>query len=653
MHRRVLGAVCLLVAASTVPGSVGLADGVSSDADAKHLVAQAMQAEIDGNLAQRRKLLSIAVDVEPDFAPARWQSAQVRAGNQWLPIEQAQAAAAANPKRSEYNTLRAAAGESLDGQLELARWCRKNAFDEEAKFHWRSVLARNPNHEEALKALGVRWYAGRLLTPAQIEESKAAERAWKAVVKESAPRIARWERMLSVGDLKSRNEALAEIRAVREAALLPAIEQVTLDQNLTTNAKFEHCLWISEALLDGLGETPGAFASESLARHAIFSPLESVRAAAVAALKKRSPHGFVPQLLAALAMPVESSYRVVTDSDSSVHYFHSLYREGQYADWSFEGRLSAMQHDLNGPVLVTIPGKNGGADQKFRLNAANNPVVRAEMASIARTNEQQFNAQGVTAQTQIANANRATISANAMVIQLLTSVTGQNLGDDPRAWWDWWQRYNEYSSDDEKPVQAQSYADSTHRYYRAPRETTVRPWRVPDEVRTIRRIDIPPPPPMPVASYECFAAGTPVWTHTGLRPIESLEIGDIVLAQSEETGELSYKPVVGTTVRKPSPCRRLAIGNESLVAASGHAFWVTGVGWRMVKELADGATLHSVDGPVELQRITDAEAVETYNLVVADFNTFFVGKSGVLVHDNSPRQATSVKLPGMIADASD
>jgi hypothetical protein len=32
---------------------------------------------------------------------------------------------------------------------------------------------------------------------------------------------------------------------------------------------------------------------------------------------------------------------------------------------------------------------------------------------------------------------------------------------------------------------------------------------------------------------------------------------------------------------------------------------------------------------------------------VADFNTYFVGESGVLVHDNTPRTPTRAVLPGL------
>ena len=81
---------------------------------------------------------------------------------------------------------------------------------------------------------------------------------------------------------------------------------------------------------------------------------------------------------------------------------------------------------------------------------------------------------------------------------------------------------------------------------------------------------------------------------------------------------------------------------------SGHPLWVAGVGWRMAKELGDGAILHGVNGPVRIDAIESADEAEAYNLIVADFNTYFVGTSGVLVHDNTPREPTTATVPGLV-----
>jgi hypothetical protein len=137
-----------------------------------------------------------------------------------------------------------------------------------------------------------------------------------------------------------------------------------------------------------------------------------------------------------------------------------------------------------------------------------------------------------------------------------------------------------------------------------------------------------------------------VWTKTGQQPIESLELGDLVLAQNIETGELAYKPVTRRTVRPPSPILTLSFGDKELQATGSHPVWVAGVGWRMAKELGDGAVLHAVTGAVRLGSIRPAGEAEAYNLAVADFNNYFVGESGVLVHDVTHRRPTLATTPG-------
>ena len=663
MKSRLIGATLLAVAlagrlAGAADGKVASSSMVEVRRAAERLVVDALRAEVAGDAARRRVLLSEAVDAAPEYAPARWHSGQVLADGEWLPVDKAQQAAAADPKLAEYLQLRSAGGDSLDGQLALARWCRKNGFGEESQFHWRTVLTHQPNNEEALRALGVRWYGGRLMSYAEIEAAKAWVRESQQAAKEFAPQVARWERLLSAGDVRSRDQALGEIRALRDANAIAALEEKTLGTRLTNHQRFERSMQISLALISALDTMAGQRATYSLVRHSVLSPIADVRTAAIDALKKRPPHDYVPVLLASLSMPIESSFRVATDTDGSVHYWHSLYREGPDANWSFEGRNSAMQHDLRGPTFLAIDDYREGDPflrrpkrTSYRLGAATTPAVAAEMASVAADNRQRFAGAAITAEQQIEEINRAALAANGVIYPVLTATTGQDFGDNPRAWWVWWKKYNEYSPDAETPVHEQSYADSTHRYYRPPREATVAIYPPP-----------PPGPPMRVVrimgtggssgnhlAYACcFAAGTVVWTRTGREAIESLEIGDLVLAQNIETGELAYKPILGRTVRPPSECRQLSIGEENLFVALGHPLWVAGIGWRMAKELADGAILHGVNGPVRVDAIAAADEAEAYNLIVADFNTYFVGKCGVLVHDNTPREPTTAIVPGLV-----
>jgi hypothetical protein len=135
---------------------------------------------------------------------------------------------------------------------------------------------------------------------------------------------------------------------------------------------------------------------------------------------------------------------------------------------------------------------------------------------------------------------------------------------------------------------------------------------------------------------------------TGAVPIENVKAGDGVLSQSTSTGELAYKTVLATTTRPSSPVREIKTKDDAIRATRGHPFWVSGVGWRMVKELKAGDQLHRIDGPAEIVSAEDAGEAVCYNLVVDDFGTYFVGPHKTLVHDNTIRDVTPATVPGLL-----
>ena len=100
-----------------------------------------------------------------------------------MTVEEAQRHAAAEPAQARYRELRAEHGESLEGQLALARWCRRNNLDDEARFHWASVLSVQPGNEEALRSLDVRWHNGQLASRDEVAKSKEQMREWKRAAK--------------------------------------------------------------------------------------------------------------------------------------------------------------------------------------------------------------------------------------------------------------------------------------------------------------------------------------------------------------------------------------------------------------------------------------------------------------------------------------
>ena len=91
-------------------------------------------------------------------------------------------------------------------------------------------------------------------------------------------------------------------------------------------------------------------------------------------------------------------------------------------------------------------------------------------------------------------------------------------------------------------------------------------------------------------SPHCFVAGTLVCTVDGEVPIEDIEVGDYVLAENPETGELRY--------------------SDTLVDDEGNKLHL------------DKKSNEHLDEPVTV-----------YNFVVDDYHTYFVGENDVLVHN--------------------
>lgn len=152
--------------------------------------------------------------------------------------------------------------------------------------------------------------------------------------------------------------------------------------------------------------------------------------------------------------------------------------------------------------------------------------------------------------------------------------------------------------------------------------------------------------PAPFLILSCFAAGVPVWTETGARPIEEIKVGDLVLSKDVESGELTYKPVLQTTTRSPRELVTLRLNNETIACTGGHRFWQSGQGWVQARDLSGATLVHTATGntPVWSTRAGDAQA--TYNLVVADFHTYFVGQHAVLCQDLLPPKPTNRIVPG-------
>ncbi len=341
------------------------------------------------------------------------------------------------------------------------------------------------------------------------------------------------------------------------------------------------------------GRIEGQTSTNLLTRYAVSADSDDVREAAIRHLKRRDWFTFVPALMGAMVTPVEVSFSATPVAD------------GMFASISFrrEGPLVGYERELK------ISNSLASRGSSFRRPSGGTPNRDRVAAAAVR--------QGVRAYQQTIAENRRVQFWNNRIDLVLSDVTGQETDGRPQSWWQWWQEYNDLYIPEEKPI------------YRTEDEIVIR-----DRVTTC----------------ECFLPGTPVWTETGPEPIERIAVGDRVLAQDADTGELAYKLVLQTTVRPDAGTVRVGIDDEEIYATNGHPFWVAGEGWKMARRLEPGMRLHTATGSREITHVEEGPTWQAHNLLVADFPCFFVGNAKILVHDNSVRQPTASVVPGVTAE---
>ncbi len=148
----------------------------------------------------------------------------------------------------------------------------------------------------------------------------------------------------------------------------------------------------------------------------------------------------------------------------------------------------------------------------------------------------------------------------------------------------------------------------------------------------------------------CLEAGTLVATPDGLVPIESIKVGDLVLAKNQQTSEIAAKPVTDLVRPDPKPLYRLDLTDaggeaEAFHATDDHPWKVEGKGWVDTLNLKPGDRIDTGSGAdMVVSALTITGRVETtYNLTIANWHTFLVGEDGAVVHNIDCKK----RIPGL------
>ncbi len=366
------------------------------------------------------------------------------------------------------------------------------------------------------------------------------------------------------------------------------------------------------ALIDVASRMPEAEATQVLLRRAVWADSQTVRAAACEALKRRPMHAYVPQLIEAMPNSVKTRFSVLPLANGTVIHEHEV---------EFRGKQGTQVFSYESTVYA-----DAGMAQRVIPWAVGNEVRKA--ATIER---------------RVAATESANRKLRERLEFVLHSTTGFESPDDPLLWE---KQYDEYYGREapEPSGVVQKFNVSEQAGYVSLPSAPAAPSAPTGPVAPSQ-----PAPRYIFTHHECFAAGTPVMTWLGERPIESIQAGDRVLSQNPVTGELAYKVVQNQTLRCEIKIIKLQCGSETIRATHGHPFWVVGHGWQLAGHLEVGARIRGLDQDFTVDAIEIEPSQEVYNLLVSDFATFFVGKQCLLVHDDSPLEDIAVLVPGLAA----
>jgi hypothetical protein len=141
----------------------------------------------------------------------------------------------------------------------------------------------------------------------------------------------------------------------------------------------------------------------------------------------------------------------------------------------------------------------------------------------------------------------------------------------------------------------------------------------------------------------CFAAGTLVHTYHGDVTIERIRAGDMVLSRNRTTGKQEYKRVTALTAQHRDKLIELRVEGEPepLRPSINHPFWVLRgpsqqAAWIVADSMRVGDLVLDLKG--EWRKVLSVKTLEgmqtVYNFEVDDNHDYFVGTTGLLVHNS-------------------
>lgn len=605
-----LGSQIAPAASPDVPSTGDGASAVTPKPQALDAAVEfALRMELEGRNTDRNSLLLKVLEDDQEHAAAHWHLGQIKVGEEWLPYDRV-----IHEDGDRWHLLylyrqnRDERKDTIDDHFYLADGAHERGMWDEERAQLMRIVELDWDNAEARRRLGDQLVDGFWVTREEVDQFLRTMLETRAHLDEWTPRVQPIVDRLQRSRRQAWDQARDELFAIRDPAAIPAVETALAGAGDDGASLY----------LDWLSRLDAWEASVALARQAVYSPSAAVRARSQLLLKERRIDDYAPVLLSCIRTDPESQAASFVTPLGGLMYVQQMRIESQY-----EVRTVNLSV-IYGPEELYLPRSQIswlGEEALLR----NPDLMKLAMAHLHAHYRHAFSAGTREAAYEISIGNNR-------VERLLGSVLEHSDLTTPEDCWQWWSQYQQVYSDQIKTELQRDYEET----WAVDRQRGV--------VRTPKRAAV-------IRTCSCFAAGTPVVTEYGPKPIEEIRLGDRVLAQDVETGEIAFKPVFKTTVRPPVELVKITTKAAELVCTPGHPFWVNDHDWLYARELEPRMRFHSIMGGEEITAVEDAGRKEqAYNLIVADFHTYFAGDARVLSHDNTPRNPTDALVPGLMPD---
>ncbi|MBO2637925.1 hypothetical protein I6M42_14940 [Shewanella algae] len=147
----------------------------------------------------------------------------------------------------------------------------------------------------------------------------------------------------------------------------------------------------------------------------------------------------------------------------------------------------------------------------------------------------------------------------------------------------------------------------------------------------------------------CFGAGTLVATPDSFILIENVEIGDIVSSWDEKHQKVVANRVTALHRNRAIEWVEMVVSGETITSTRNHRFWVPKNNeWIEAKLLSVGMEVQLENGQSaqidKVKFIDSPEKKETFNIMVENAHTYFVGERKVLVHNQGSETSGKIYI---------